>query len=392
MTSSRAAQTATILSFASNGALVAALLSRLPDVKVILHISASQLGVMLLAMSLGSVIGLPIAGNIAQLFGTAFTVRIGVAFSLLGMSVTAVTIQPEANIVYPMVGLFLLGIGIGLWDVSQNLEAAFIEQHQNRPIMPWFHAAYSAGTVVGAALSFVAIALGLDLQWQLPTLAIICAITVAFQTRKFLPDAAPVQEQPVVSQAPAKSAWLEPRTLLIGLLVLVAAFTEGSANDWLSLAFVEGYGVPTSVGVAGFAVFLAAMTGGRIIGPSLLAAWGRVRILQVLFAAACVGSLLVGFGGIVGAFIGAAVWGFGASLGFPVGISAAADDPARAAMRISVVATLGFTAFIAGPPLIGIVSDYFGLLNSLVIVGVGSVLALLLAPVTRPLTDETPSA
>lgn len=357
---------------------------------MILQITASQLGVMLLAMSLGSIIGLPIAGKIAQRLGTAMTVRIGVLFSLLGMSIAAFSIQPAANIAFPMVGLFLLGIGIGLWDVSQNLEAAFIEQQQKRPIMPWFHAAFSAGTVVGAALSFLAITLGLDVQWQLPIIAIICAMTVVFQTKYFLPDATPEPEATVITQRPAKSAWLEPRTILIGLLVLVAAFTEGSANDWLSLAFVEGYDVPTSVGVAGFAVFLAAMTGGRLIGPSLLAAWGRVRILQILFAAACIGSLLVGFGGLVGAFIGAAVWGFGASLGFPVGISAAADDPARAALRISVVSTMGYTAFIAGPPLIGIVSDQFGLLNSLVIVGIGSVLAFFLAPVTRPTKEIAP--
>jgi cyanate permease len=84
------------------------------------------------------------------------------------------------------------------------------------------------------------------------------------------------------------------------------------------------------------------------------------------------------------AFVGAAIWGVGASLGFPVGMSAAADDPSRAPMRISVVATIGYTAFLAGPPLLGFLGDHFGVLQALLVVGAVSVAAMLVAPVTRP--------
>ena len=145
------------------------------------------------------------------------------------------------------------------------------------------------------------------------------------------------------------SAWTEPKTLLIGVLTLVAAFTEGTANDWLSVAFVEGYGLPTWAGVLAFATFLSFMTLGRIAGTNLLDRYGRVPTLRVMLVGAGVGSLLVVFGGTPTlAYLGAAIWGVGVSLGFPVGMSAAADDPERAAARISVVATIGYTAFIAG--------------------------------------------
>jgi hypothetical protein len=76
-------------------------------------------------------------------------------------------------------------------------------------------------------------------------------------------------------------------------------------------------------------------------------------VLRILFGSAVIGCLLVVFGSPVVAVIGAAIWGVGASLGFPVGMSAAADDPARAHARLSVVATIGHTAFLAGPPLLG---------------------------------------
>ena len=126
----------------------------------------------------------------------------------------------------------------------------------------------------------------------------------------------------------SRRAWLEPRTLLIGVVVFAAAFTEGTANDWIGVALSDGYGMPRWAGVLGFAVFLTAMTAGRLLGTRVLDRRGRVPVLRALFVAAVVGCLLVVFGGPALAFVGAAVWGVGASLGFPVGMSAAADEPA----------------------------------------------------------------
>jgi len=62
------------------------------------------------------------------------------------------------------------------------------------------------------------------------------------------------------------------------------------------------------------------------------------------------------------------LWGLGSALGFPVGMSAAADDPKTAAARVSAVATIGYVAFLIGPPLLGFLGENFGLLNSLLVV------------------------
>ena len=180
-----------------------------------------------------------------------------------------------------------------------------------------------------------------------------------------------------------RSAWTEPRTLLIGVLVLAAAFTEGTANDWLAVALVDGYGLSNAAGVFGLAVFLSFMTAGRIIGTRWLDAYGRVPVLRVLFVVAAVGAGLVIFGNAVLAFVGAALWGLGASLGFPVGMSAAADEEERAPMRISVVATIGYMAFIAGPPLLGFLGEHVGVLRALSVVGALALLALLVVPAVR---------
>ena len=109
------------------------------------------------------------------------------------------------------------------------------------------------------------------------------------------------------------------------------------------------------VGAIAFGFFVTAMTVGRLVGGSLLERFGRVPVLRATAVIALAGLLLVLFGGSTPvALAGALLWGVGASLGFPVGMSAAADDPARAAARVSVVSSIGYTAFLAGPPLIGL--------------------------------------
>jgi MFS family permease len=188
---------------------------------------------------------------------------------------------------------------------------------------------------------------------------------------------------PAAALGRPRSAWLEPRTLMIGLVVLAAAFTEGTANDWIAVAFVEGHDVPAWAGVLAFAVFLSFMTLGRVLGTGLLDRHGRVPVLRITFVLAALGSLLVIFGNPVLAYVGTAIWGVGASLGFPVGISASADDPARAGARMSVVATIGYTAFIAGPPLLGFLGDQFTVLRSLMAVTAMVFLAMLVIPATR---------
>ena len=152
----------------------------------------------------------------------------------------------------------------------------------------------------------------------------------------------------------------------------------------MAVAMMEGHGLPDWLGVLGFAVFLTAMTTGRIAGARLLDRYGRVVVMAVLFVLAAVGCLLVVFGNAPLAFLGAAFWGVGASLGFPVGMSAASDDPARAAGRLSVVATLAYTAFLAGPPFLGFLGDRVGVLYALLAVGVLVVPALAAVPALRP--------
>jgi cyanate permease len=106
-------------------------------------------------------------------------------------------------------------------------------------------------------------------------------------------------------------------------------------------------------------------------------------------AAAAVGlGLFVLAGNVWIAAAGAALWGIGAALAFPMGMSAAADDPHRAAARVSVVSTLGYVSFLAGPPLLGYLGDLVGIHQALLAILAPIVVALLLAGAARPLRKE----
>jgi MFS family permease len=184
--------------------------------------------------------------------------------------------------------------------------------------------------------------------------------------------------------------WKDPRTLLIGLMVLGMGFAEGAAEDWLPLATVDGYGVSETVGAAMFGIFVVTMTTGRLCGVLLIDRFGRVATLRASALVAAVGLTITIFGpSAVTAAVGIALWGLGTSLGLPVGMSAAADDPRTAAARVSAAATVGYAAFLFGPPVLALLGEHIGLLHSFVAVLALVVVAGLIAPAARPLPVTT---
>lgn len=396
----RAAVVAVYAVFLLAGVQFAAFAARIPQVKELLNLTAGELGVTLLAVSAGAILGLPAAGWVAHHFGAARTVLAGVLASVTALAGVGATTQFLHSRPLTMVGLFVAGLGIGVWDMSMNLEGASVERAAGRAIMPRFHAAFSAGTVISALVGSGLTAAGVGVLPHLAGTSLVVLLAALWATPRFLPAGGAAHGIPEVGASdsiaydyaagpPARAglgmraAWTERRTLLVGLVVLVAAFTEGSANDWLAVAFVDGHHLPAWAGVLAFATFLFSMTVGRIAGTALLDRYGRVRVLRATFLTAVLGSVFVVFGGPWLAFVGAALWGVGASLGFPVGMSAGADDPTRAAARVSVISTIGYAAFLIGPPLLGVLGDRVGVLRALLVVGLAVLLAFTALPVMR---------
>ncbi|NKX55606.1 MFS transporter [Arthrobacter mobilis] len=377
------ARAATFAVFLLNGLAFASWAARIPAASATLQIGAGEIGMLLLALGLGSVLSLPAAGPLAAKIGTANTVRAGgvlTALALLGLAGALLA----ASVPAAAAALFGYGVGVAWWDVAQNIEGAEVERRLLRTVMPQFHAAFSlgafAGAMAGAGLSVLQVPLSAHLLW----LAVLVAAASLALPRFFLPHDPPPGDGAGAAGGGRAGAWREPRTLLIGVVVLGAALTEGAANDWIAKATVDGLGASEADGALMFAVFVAAMTALRLAGGRFIDRLGRVAVLRLSLTAALAGLLLFVFAPQLPlAVAGAVLWGAGAALGFPLGMSAAAEDPARAAMRVSVVSTLGYVAFLAGPPLLGFLGQHVGVRNSLLAVGLLITASILTAPAAR---------
>jgi MFS family permease len=360
-------RSAVYAAFALSGVLFASLVSRLPDVRSGLGLSNGELGLLLLSTSAGSVLSLPFAGRLIERFGARDVVRAGGIGVCTGLLLAALGATTLGWLPLTVVGLFASGVGVSVWDVAMNVEGAEVERQLRRTIMPRFHASWSVGSIVGSALGIPMAAFGVPVVVHLLGVCVPAYFVTLVATRYFLPEGTHVTKVP--EGAAPISPWREKRTLLIGVMVLAYAMVEGAANDWLSLGFIDGYHVEHWVGVSAFSLFVVSMTVGRLVGPLLLDRFGRAPMLWGCSAAAFTGILVTVYAGSPGlAMVGVVIWGLGAALGFPVGMSAAADDPVGSAKRVSAVSTIGYGAFLIGPPCLGWIGDRIGTLDSLLVV------------------------
>jgi MFS family permease len=374
------------LVFVGSGLGFASWAARIPQVRQEFGFTPAALGLVLLAVAVGSMIALPSAGLIVHRIGAAKTIVVMSLIFATGMATAGVGVQ--VGVAPLVIGLVLMGFGLGAWDVAMNVQAAAVEQQLKRSIMSRFHAGFSLGTVTGALLGVAMNALHVSVTVNLLLVALLLGLAMPLSTRGFLLADAQGHDEPSKSLDPLR-AWVEPRTLLIGLFVLTMAFAEGTANDWIGVATIDGYGATAALGSLAYVVFVASMTIGRWYGTRVLDRFGRVPVLRACAASALIGLLIVVFGpNIVTAMVGTILWGLGTALGFPVGMSAAADQRRYAAGRVSVVATIGYVAFLAGPPMVGIIGNQVGVLRALSVTAGLLAIGLLVAGTTRPMADD----
>lgn len=362
--------------FTASGLSIATWASRVPSIKADLAIENSDIGLLLLGMGVASILGLSAASVVIARFGTRRGMLGAMLVFAVGVALIGIGTNLVPSVVIVVIGLCLFGFGNGAVDVMMNVDGAAIEIQVGKTILPLFHAFFSFGTVIGAAWGAVAAGTGIDVfaHTAVVAVAIVVVAVVAYLNvppREAAGDpATDGAEKPALGAriALALSAWREPRTYALGVVMLGMAFAEGGANDWLALGVSEDHGGGAALGAAALTVFSVAMTVVRVLGGPLVDRFGRVAVLRVLAVTAGAGILLFILApNLPLVFVGAALWGIGASLGFPLGMSAAADDPAKAAARVSAAATIGYVAFLCGPPILGFISDHIGLLNTLFI-------------------------
>lgn len=388
--------------FFLSGLSIASWVARIPAVRDDLQIQLDTVGIVILGMSVGSIIGLTCSAALLARFGA----RIGMIISLCLVAAGLVTIGLGSSVftLLPVIiiGMAIFGFGNGAVDVMMNVEGAAAEREIGKTLMPLMHAFFSFGTMTGAAIGAGASAINLPVAAHLAIMAALIVVAV-FVAVRYIPVRESVGDDPHTA-APRQpwgarlrenlSVFADTRLLLIGVIVLGTSFAEGSANDWIALAVVDGHGFDNTTGAIVFGVFVTAMTVGRVAGGPILDRFSRVPVLRACAALGIAGLALFIFGGgsLPVVIVATVLWGLGCALGFPVGMSAAADDAKHAAARVSAVAIIGYCAFLAGPPLLGFLGEQFGILNALIVLLVLLVLAGLCAPAARETSRRTPAA
>ncbi|MGP5253530.1 MFS transporter [Brachybacterium alimentarium] len=368
------------------GLSMSAWVTRTPIVRDLLDASTAQMGLVLFGLSVCSMIGILSSGPLVMRLGTRPVVLAGstlIVIALPVISLGAVAGMPLLT----AFGLALFGAGMGGGEVAMNVEGAEVEKLGGRPFLPALHGCFSLGTVIGAGLGILANAGGFPVLPHLVLTSAIGAVLLVSAMRSIPSGVGLIsaEERAEQTATPRPALWKDTRLVLIGCIVLAMALAEGTANDWLPLIMVDGHGFGATMGSTVFALFAASMTVGRFAGGPIVARVGRSRVLMVsaLFAAA--GLVLIAFVDSQAVAVAAVVlWGLGASLGFPLALSAAGDSGANPAARVALASTIGYLAFLVGPPTLGFLGEHVGLRHALVVPLAVVLVAALLAPSTAP--------
>ena len=359
-------------------------LSRLPATRDHLGASTFEMSLIGLGIAAGSVIGLLISGRTVTWLGPRRTLTVGAIVQAVAMPLATILFWTEATIP-GVVCLFVYGFAFSTSDVAMNVSGAAAERALGRPRMPALHAGFSLGSVSAMGIGALAEKFGVPVPVHVSIIFALVLIVALVAVRLVPHDehaalrasqtataaSAVTGSIPVippnasVDPAPSRSPWRDPRILLIGLITLSMSLAEGVAADWMPLALVDGRGIANATGTLVLGVFFVCMTATRFAGAALLTRFGRVPVLRGGALLCTIGVLIVILVPAVWAsVIGAALWGIGCALGFPVGMSAAADRPATAVRDVATVSAIAYTAFLLGPMMIGFLGEHFGLLQA----------------------------
>jgi len=363
--------------FAVAGAGFATWASRIPATRDDLALSTAEVALLLVGISLGSVAGLVLAPALIRRTSGRRALVGCIAGFCAGLVVAGMGGQVIGSLPLTFAGLTLFGLCFSTTDVLMNVEGAMAEKAVGRTVLPLMHAFFSLGTVGGAIGGALAVHVhaGVATHFTVAAAVLIASSVVAApwlpdEVRSSVPDPAqgPVENSRTRLRIPARLQ--DARLIVIGVMVTGMALTEGAANDWIALAAVDGHGASETRAALVFGAFVVGMTLARLVGGPLVDRYGRAPVLVATACCGLVGIIVFivapGEPGIL--YASAVLWGVGGSMGFPIGMSAAAEHPTDGPRRVSIIGVFGYGSFLLGPPVIGVLAEHVGLLHAFYLV------------------------
>jgi MFS family permease len=371
-----AARLAVVFFFLLDGTLLGNWFVRIPDVQRNLGMDNGALGLALLGSAAGALCTQPLAGWMIARWGSR---RVTIAGALAQCGTIALpAIAP--GMLSLTIALIALGAATGVIDVAMNVQGVAVERAWGRPIMPTFHAFYSAGGLVGAITAGWTASQGVTPGPHLAVTGLLFALGALVASRWLI-------TVPGETTSGGPSFARPSRALLgLGFVAFGVVLAEGAIGDWSAVYMRQALAATTGIAAGGYAAFSLTMMLGRLGGGRVIDLAGEVAVVRVggaLVACGLAWALLAPNPMI--ALPGFACVGLGLSCAFPIAVSAAGRMPGLSpGAAVAAINTAGYTGFLAGPPVIGFAADRFGLATSLgMLATVGAVMVLMAGVVSR---------
>jgi predicted MFS family arabinose efflux permease len=359
---------ATFLVFGVNGAMVGTWVAHIPWLQDHLGISKATLGLCLLAMAGGALVSMPLTGHFLDRRPSAALTRWATLVLCLLLPLPLLATGP-----YMLAAiLFVFGAAGGAMDVAMNAHGVAIQESLDRPVMSSFHGGWSVGGFVAAGLVALTAAAGLDPRLESLIVGIGLWLFGLWVTGRLGASSAH-------SSAGHGLALPTRPVLLIGGLCFLVMLTEGAIGDWSGIYLKHDTGASSAVAATAFTGFSLGMAVARLTGDAINTRIGAVSLLRAgtALVAVMLGAVLL-IDRTVPAVVGFALCGLGIANAVPLLFSAAGriDPPGPS---LAAAFTLGYSGFIVGPPVIGLLSDRTGLAQTLALLVAAPVAVTLLA-------------
>lgn len=329
---------------------------------------------MLLVGSIALMAAQPLAGAVAVRVGSRPVLVAGGLVYMAGLPLVGLA---------PTLALFVaafvtIAIGSSAMDVSMNAQGVALDGQTERAIFASFHAAFSFGAMAGAGAGGLAAGAGLGPDAHLAIAGVLLALVVLAARPGLLPATTDARADGPLFARPSRAL------TGLGALAFCALLAEGSVSDWSAILLDRETEAGPSIAALGLAAFSLTMGFGRLAADPLAGRFGRVAVVRGggLLAAVGLALALASASAAIG-IAGFALMGAGLAGLFPLALSAAGEIDGPAAPALAAVTTSGYGAFIAGPALIGLISEATSLPLALSLVGILCLAAAALAPAAR---------
>jgi MFS family permease len=354
--------------FFVNGFLYANWTSRLPELQRFFGINNAQLGSVLFFIALGSIVSMPLAGWLGSKFGSDSIVKVTALLFCVAIPLVAIS-QNQWTI---RLCFFFLGAASGSMDVTMNGQAVLVERLWGKVIFSSFHAVFSIGMAIGAAVGGVFSSFQVPLQSHLVMISTFGLLLCVWASTKLIKDVTTANET-VVSKGKTDKLLALKTILPFGFIAFCCMTGEGSMIDWSAIFMNKVVGQSEVLSAWAFGTFGVAMTIGRVFGDYFIVKFGKQKLMMIDALLSIIGlGISLAFVSVWSTFVGFFLIGLGLSTIVPIVFSSAGNlRNISPSAGISMATSIGYTGFFIGPPTIGYLAEAFGLR-----IGLGFVLFL----------------